>query len=351
MSPLSDCSINRKRDGKKAGRSCSKGFTMLELMISSAMFIVVLLAIFKLLESSRDVRFTTGERAALLRAARTAVDTMGHDIVNSGVGYPDSGAKIPQGLVVGILGLPAYTDSDANYDWITPIVAGDNINAVNSVNTDQISLIFVDSTFNGGSPLTATSATTGSSWMTITTTATPLVNNSVCTAGDLFLVTGSNGSALGWLTGVNSTDKLVFANTDPLNINQPSQTNGVLQSVLYPASVMKVKWIRYYVDSTGTLFRREYGAPSTRIGGGATTTVTKYLDSPIADNVKDLQIKYTLLDNTVVTNPTAAQYASIRQVTVTITINSPDIDRRSNTRETLTLTSTFDARNLGYVER
>jgi len=144
---------------------------------------------------------------------------------------------------------------------------------------------------------------------------------------------------------------LVFANTDPLNINQPSQTNGVLQSVLYPASVMKIKWIRYYVDSTGTLFRREYGAPSTRIGGGATTSVTKYLDSPIADNVKDLQIKYTLLDNTVVANPAAAQYASIRQVTVTITINSPDIDRRSNARETITLTSTFDARNLGYVER
>ena len=185
--------------------------------------------------------------------------------------------------------------------------------------------------------------------MTINTSQSS--NNSVCTAGDIYLINGQSGSALGWLTGVSSTDKLVFANTDPLNINQPSQASGVLQTITYPAAAIKVKFIRYYVASDGTLYRREYGAPSTRIGNGATTTATGYLDSPVADNVNNLQIKYTLLDNTVVTNPTSAQYVSIRQVTITLTVNSPEIDRRSNARETLTLTSTFDARNLGYLER
>ena len=348
MSLLSVCSLKRKRDKKKAGLFSAGGFSMIELMISAAIFIVVVLAIFRLLESSRDARFTTGERSSLIRAARTSIDTMGHDIVNSGVGYPNAGSTIPSGLLSGIVG-QTYTDGDANFDWVTPIIAGDNVNAVNGVNTDQITVIFLDSTFNNGSALSISSATTGSSWLTINTAQSS--NNSVCTAGDLFIVTGSNSSALGWLTGTNSTDKLVFGNTDPLNINQPSASNGTLQAINYPASLMKVKWIRYFVASDGTLFRREYGAPSTRIGGGATTTATGYLDSPIADNVKDLQIKYTLLDNTVVTNPTSAQYVQIRQVTVTITINGPNIDSRSNTRETISLAGTFDSRNLGYVER
>jgi Tfp pilus assembly protein PilW len=346
MSQISFRIIDRKK--KRASLFNSRGFSMLELMISSAIFIIVVLATFKLLETARDARFTTTERAALLRTARTALDTMGHDLVNSGVGYPNNGATVPNGLIATILG-QTYTDSDTNYDWLTPTVAGDGINAVNSVNTDQISVIYLDNTFNSGSALSISSATTASSWMTINTAQSS--NNSVCTAGDLYIITGSSGSALGWLTGTNSTDKLVFANTDPLNINQPSAANGVLSSITYPASAMKVKWIRYYVATDGTLYRREYGAPASRIGNGATTSVTGYLDSPIADNVKDLQIKYTLIDNTVVTSPTAAQNLNIRQVTVTITVNSPDIDRRSNTRETITLTSTFDARNLGYIER
>jgi hypothetical protein len=337
-----------KENKARRVRFRSGGFTMMELMISSAIFLVVVLAIFKLLEAGRNSRFVATERAALLRGARTALDTMGHDIVNSGVGYPDNGATIPNGLETTILG-QTYTDGDGTYDWVTPIVAGDGINAVNGVNTDQISVIFVDNTFNSGNALSISSGTPASSWMTINTGQSS--NNSVCTAGDLFLINGSSGSALGWLTGTNSTDKLVFANTDPLSINQPSQTNGVVQSVGYPAAAMKVKWVRYFVASDGTLTRREYGAPSTRIGNGASTTATGYLDSPVADNVADLQIKYTLYDNTVVTSPTSAQYSSIRQVTVTITINSPDIDRRTNTRETLSLTSTFDARNLGYLER
>jgi hypothetical protein len=264
------------------------------------------------------------------------------------VGYPDNGATIPNGLETTILG-QTYTDGDSNHDWVTPIVAGNGVNTVNGVATDQISLIFVDNTFNSGNALSISGDTVGSSWMTINTSQSS--NNSVCTAGDLYIINGQSGSALGWLTGTNSTTNLVFANTDPLNINQPSQTNGVLQTITYPASAIKVKWIRYYVASDGTLYRREYGAPSTRIGNGATTTATGYLDSPVADNVQNLKIKYTLNDNTVVTSPTSAQYVNIRQVTVTITINSPDIDRRSNTRETISLSSTFDARNLGYLER
>jgi len=335
-------------DKKKRARFSVGGFSMVELMISSAIFIVVVLAIFKLLEAGRASRFVTTERAALLRGARTAMDTMGHDLVNSGVGYPDNGSVIPNGLEATILG-QTYTDGDGSHDWVTPIVAGDGVNTVNGVATDQITIIFVDNTFNNGNALSVSSATPGSMWMTINTAQSS--NNSVVTAGDLFMISGQSGSALGWLTGVNSTDKLVFADTDPLNINQPAQTNGVLQTITYPASVMKVKWIRYFVQSDGTLIRREYGAPSTRIGGGATTSATKYLDSPVADNVSDLQIKYTMLDNTVSTSPTSAQYANIRQVTVTITILSPDIDVRTGSRETMSLTSTFDARNLGYLER
>ena len=128
---------NKRRAKRKAAGFRDEGFTMIELMISSAIFIVVVLAIFKLLEASRDSRFTTTERSALLRAARTALDTMGHDIVNSGVGFPDNGATVPNGLEATILG-QTYTDGDGSHDWITPIVAGDGVNTVGSNSTDQI---------------------------------------------------------------------------------------------------------------------------------------------------------------------------------------------------------------------
>src|SRR5581483_3378397 len=333
----------------KAARYTAGGFTLVEMMIGAAIFIIVILAVLKLLEASRDARFTTTERSEMLRTARVALDTMGHDIVNAGVSYPNSGAMVPNGLLPTILG-QTYIDSDGVHDFMTPIISGDGVNTVGSASTDQLSLIFMDNTFNGGNALSISSASTSSSWMVINT-AQSGVTNSVCTPGDLFLISGSTSSALGWLTGTSSTDKLVFANTDPLNINQPSQTNGVLQSVTYPASATRVDWIRYYVNSTGTLFRRVYGTPTTRIGNGATTSSTGFLDTPIADNVTDLQIKYTLSDNSVVTGPTFAQYPSIRQVTVTISLQSPDIDRRLNARETLSISATFDARNLGYIER
>src|SRR5215472_16016449 len=153
----------------KKGKFASRGFTVMEMMVGSLILVIVILGIMRMLEASRDSRFTTIERAEMLRTSRTALDTIGHDIVNAGVSYPNSGAVVPNGLLVGVLG-QTYIDTDTIHDFMTPIIAGDGVNAVGSASTDQLSLIFIDNTFNGGNALSISSASSASSWMVMNST-------------------------------------------------------------------------------------------------------------------------------------------------------------------------------------
>lgn len=84
-------------------------------------------------------------------------------------------------------------------------------------------------------------------------------------------------------------------------------------------------------------------------------------ESPLAYNVKNLQFKYVLEDGTVTDNPIAGpdgvagtaddlpnNFNLIRQITVSIEVQSTETDEQTGQPEVIKLDATFNARNLQY---
>ena len=82
---------------------------------------------------------------------------------------------------------------------------------------------------------------------------------------------------------------------------------------------------------------------------------------PLAYNVQDLQFSYVLEDGTVTDNPVAGPDGAlgtadddqdavnrIRQLTVSVRVQSTEADERTRRPEVITLNATFSTRNMDY---
>jgi hypothetical protein len=144
------------------------------------------------------------------------------------------------------------------------------------------------------------------------------------------------------LTAKQSTDGLHFQSSDPLNINQPG-VNSAINLIQLPASLQRVNLALYYVTDedgagpgSGTLMRNVYGGS------------TGWTAQPLAFGIENFQVQYILKDGTVLDAPDSDQMLNIRQVRISVTVRSPEIDPRTNAPFTQTLSATYSARNLDY---
>ncbi len=93
--------------------------------------------------------------------------------------------------------------------------------------------------------------------------------------------------------------------------------------------------------------------------GAASTAQIQEL--PLAYNVEDLQIKYVLENGTTTDNPSVGAdgivgtadddwqaFNLIRQVQITIKVQSTETDEKTKRNESLTFSATYSTRNLGY---
>ncbi len=326
------------------------GFTMIEITVSVIIFTIVMGAIYGLLNVSRSGRLNVNNHAEVLQNARIAINTISRDAINAGVGYPNLGAIVPDNRISALMGGAA--DADTDPDVLTPVFAQDNLRVINTRNeqgiavatpTDQVTFVFIDDTFNGGVGLPISNILNQGAELTIA----PGFLNTPCTQGDIYIIAGQNGSALGVFhdggtpAGAN-TNKLTFASGDALGLDNPGVTSPV-GNIQPPASVQRVYWVSYFLvqeagddQGTGTLMRRVYG------GAGGWT------DQPLAFGVENMQIQYLLLDGNVVDAPALNQMEDIRQVRISVSVRSPDIDPATNLPFRTTLTATFSTRNLVY---
>lgn len=329
-----------------------QGFTIIEMMISVTVFIIVVGAIYGLLEVGRAGRLNTNQRWEVLQNVRIALNAVGRDAINAGVDYPNLGAMIPSGKLTIVGGA---NDGDGNPDFLTPVFAADNVNAVNGVATDQVTFLYIDDSFNSGTSVPA-SAISAPSVTPTTVTIQNGFTNAPFNVGDIYLISGQNATALGVLTSKSSTNTLTFENTDPLTLNS-SGANAAVNRVAPPASISKVAWVTYYVadedgngTGTGTLMRRVYGGFNQ-----ATSSLTNWADQPLAFGIENMQIQYVLADSSVIDSPATNQMQDIRQVCITVTVRSPDPDPKNVdpvTRQPRpfrsTVTASFSTRNLVY---
>lgn len=340
-----------------------KGFSLMELLISMALFLIVTGTVFGLLQVARQGRSVISENSGLNRNVRVALNLIGRDTYNAGYGYPlRNTVVLPDNRISALLGIPH--DFDTTRDTIAPIIAGNNlhINTFSTLannRTDQITFLFKDPAFNlVGSGDSAVSQPLNINAATTTSTGIDEIvpisgSNSVCRVNDIYLITGNTGSTLGVATALVGTNTIQFANGDVLGFNQTGPS-GPLRQITVPASMQRVQMVTYFVTSDGTLTRREYANRPPSVPPVA------FVDQPLVYGVEDFQVQYILDDGTLTDNPSAGpngipgdaddtptNLAAVRQVRITISVRSVERDQAGQPYK-MSMSSTFSTRNLGY---
>lgn len=371
--------IFRKNTANQAppSKKSQMGFSLLEMIVSIVIFLIVTGAIYGLLQIGRIDRNRSSSRSDMLKNARTAIHLIGRDALNAGLGYHRRGAVVPDNFLSTRLGVPVDTNIDR--DILTSIVVGNNLNtnSLNSdanVRTDLISFAYRDTAFNVvapsnvGNPISLADVTAPGG---APQTARLVTNTGQATAArtyDLFLVESDSSQIAVMASNIPNTSNIDIAFGDPLGLNQAFNATGVNGSMLkkctvsltencttYLASTKKFIWVAYKVKADGTLVRMIFGNNTGR------PSDEQIQEQPIAYNVQDLQIKYVLEDGTTIDNPTVGLDGNagtndddmlnsnfIRQISLTLQVQSTEIDEQTKKPLVITLNATFSVRNLEY---
>lgn len=344
----------------------------MEAMISMVIFLIVTASIYGLLQIGRLDRNRSSRRSDILKNARVAVHLIGRDALNAGLGYHRRGAVVPDNFLSNRLGLSP--DADAERDMLTSIIAGNDLFTNDlqpdpKLKTDIIAFAFRDVDFNNSSVIELKNAASPTGSPAIARLQT---NSSLTTANakkyDLYLIESDTSQVAIMASQISGTTTMDISPNDPLGINQPFDGTGENGSMLrkcassadencttYLASLKRFYWVSYKVKKDGTLVRIVYG--NNRDGSAA----EQIQEFPLAYNIENLQIKYVLEDGTVTDNPIAGpdavvgttddrpdDFNLIRQITVTIKVLAPENDEQTGKPESVTINSTFSARNLEY---
>lgn len=342
-------------------RTNQKGFTLLEALVAIFIGGVLLAAASTLVMKAFNMAQLVTGRAEMQQDARSAVNSIVKDLSLAGTGMLPGGIQLPagagstlslHGCSGGVCYLKNNTFGASNhlyYAWPDPAD-----NQVQQGTPDSITVAYVDNSINLGN---AVSITPSGSQVTLKSVAGVNI-------GDLIMLKNVHGSALAMVTNViTASNKLDFAASDPLNINQPSAASGNIAGLqdggnVYPlTSVSRVLLISYYLkqgpgadglfgtdDDTWQLMRQVSGqAPSA-----------------VMDGVQNLQFTYDLYDDTsnnpgttLVTNTKNANGTPglIRKINVVLSTRSPMRMGTSHSFSYLTLAVSVSPRNLSFRDR
>jgi hypothetical protein len=208
--------------------------------------------------------------------------------------------------------------------------------------TDRITILEMDRTFTPvsltSSPKTITTDTSNNATLSV-----PAATYTAAAVGDVYFINSSNGATFGIVTGKPGANNLQFNTGDTYGINNGSIAT-ITNAGASAASLMRMKLIHYFVNSSGLLIRRVFG-----VAGKA------FNDDVVAEHVVDLQFRYITNDasaNGLVRQPatqltTGTQQVGVREVEVTVTTETvhPIVNKQ---RQTLSMTATTGIRNMQF---
>jgi prepilin-type N-terminal cleavage/methylation domain-containing protein len=330
----------------RKSNSSNAGFTLLELLVSAALLLILIVPLLSFMRFSQAARNTTVRVTDIEQNARAALITIGRDIENAGFSFAPSIPLVNSNFINTLTGAtlaPSVISSNGQNiettdNILTPIVPGNNLNQITLTNasgapvindTDQVTLFAVDQSFNNGLPIPGQINSGGGSGYQFTSS-----NNVTITdlyPGDFVLLNRNGIFAVGTVTSVtagssNSTVQLSTGDANGFNqAPRSASTNPItLQPGLAllnpnnttdpPTTLYRFFAITYYVDRGGNLIRRERLAPPhTNTGGNnsltsaaitplgttytcGTNNTTCYVDNIIATGVEDMQFRYNVVD-------------------------------------------------------
>lgn len=364
----------------KSKRYSEAGMTVMELLVAMSIFLIVLSSVYGVLRIGNISRNNINDRSETIKNARLALNSIGRDAVNAGLGYTRVGGLVPDNFANKLIKTPA--GSDTNRDLLTGIITGNNIKESDLSKTgeknDVVAFAFRDLYFNGGNSIQVTNSSKSADSIVLTTSPDGCAN---CKTYDLYLIESADGKqALAMATDVPTSSSMTITKDDPLKINQPAPVAGNIvvagisipnplgavgtneTSMLTkctgsqtthcfnyssPATAKKIFFVSYSVDVDGTLVRTSYG---NNTGGTAADQIQK---QPLAFGIQSFQLRYLMEDGTVTEDPSAggtnqSNLNNIVQIEVSITVKAESNENGIIQTELINLTSTFSTRNLKY---
>lgn len=333
---------------------CSRGSGLLEMVISTLLTGVLLLAGGALFRPAMDMSYMITQRAAMQQSARSAMDVMSRELALAGNGIPGGGIQLPAGTgsVPSLFACDSggcYVPSpDNQYSGarLHALTTGDDKGAVvNGITTDIMTVAYRDPNSNLDEfPLTEVSVT--GNQIRFDTNTSPAYDDpsTGVKSGDVLLLCNMNGCAAGVVTNVQAANGYVDLGDDPLDINQPAATFGNISSLMTPASetrAFRILVVTYFVDASNQealRLMRQVNAHSPQVA---------------AFNVENLQMSYDIFDqnSSTVTNDLSDAGGTpnqIRKINMSVGARSPVESLFQRGYERLTLTTSVSPRNLRF---
>ena len=365
-------------------RNPEHGFTLLELLVATAIGLVVIGTALTAFKDALGMTDTVSNISDTTQNLRGGANFLIHDLVLAGRGIPIGGVPIPSGAAARPILRPSppgfgYTFDNVNATTMTAITTGSALGArIGGQPTDIVTILSVDPILDAclGAPLSVKAAGTGNGLPEITADGSAFtIGNNVnvrcpdgnggwdggwlagnssqppVKQGDLLLFTDPNGrNAIQTVTSTDANNVYFAQNgNDAFGFNQPGATAGSITQVLGQAlSVQRVVMYTYYVDPNN----------------GTPRLMRRYnMDVPqaLAGVVEDLQLTYDVVDGVV--NPTnvpdlplianGITYSAnqIRKVSVHIGVRSETISPKLHDYLRNHLSTVVSIRNLAFVDR
>lgn len=369
-----------------------RGFSLMELLISMAVGLIVILAVSSLFKTGVDATFVVTQRAETQQNLRAGMEMMVKDISQAGAGLPTGGLQLPTGAGAT---LSNFACNQALYCYLTNF----NYPTVPTVNTmygilpgwsngveqsvaianapgarnDSITSIYCDYNY----PLWEYNITFASATQItlapnpIYVPAPPPINGiGGINTGDLVMLivsappaagNGTNlvqtGAAVGEVTGVPDAATINFDAADPLNINQSGA--GITDNIATAAAAAAVAGANANITAC-RLFAVTYFIEVPAAGGPVQTPrlmrqVNGLAAVPVADNILNLQITYDVIQANGAVDANQPNPLGVAPVEspaliqkINIVLMGEGLTSMGNKSQSMALATSVSARNMSF---
>jgi Tfp pilus assembly protein PilW len=346
-----------------------QGFTLLELLVAAALGITLLTTAAVLFQKASAATEFVAARAILQQNARSAINSISGDISIAGTGLPNGGISLPDTTGAN---QPVFACEPAKC-WIPQnaflnnhlyavqpgfnkgVTLGPTITAV-------VTVAYVDYSLNL-SQYPLTNITPSGSQITVDARTAPSISDPAVglKIGDLIMIYNANGSAVGVVTSLPGTNKVNFAASDPLHINQPAAAHGNIAGILGtggagaipPTSAARLNVVTYFLDVNpgpdGVLGTADDSSPRLMRQVNAQPPIT------IAENIENVQFSYDIFDESTSSSTTNLNDANalpnqIRKVNIVVAARS-DVIGSTRRAHHSSLATSVSPRNLSFRDR
>jgi len=350
---------------RKLTKHNQEGFSLIEMMIAVTVMVLVSSAVVSLMKSSMVITTANYELTDAQQSLRTSQEYINRDLMNAGDGLKSvSKIYLPDGFANNYItlaanwnetGIPAGVRNLGILTTDNQVPAGTAVTGASPATTvlstpnltDRQTILELDPQFI---PLAPT--TISSSGMVVTLPSG--TDMTQFTVNEIYYLTSSIGGAFATITAINTgTRQLSFVNGDPYGLNLSGTANLVkliTTSGALPAALQRMRMIHYYVNASGFLMRRVYGAKCL-----PTVACVGFQESIIAEHVMNVQFNYSLDQTDAAGNvvqPTgvlanANDRTNVRSVEVTVTVETPHV-LQNGLRSQLAMTTSTSVRNMQF---